>query len=517
VPTTVEAVALAAPARACTGGFVTHELDHTTTVPGGDQVQMFAANGSGVAINDLDNDRDLDVVLANHAGANTILWNQGGLAFRTERMPHGDSRSVNIVDVDGDGWLDLIFTRRASGPNYWRNSGSQHFTLDLLPGINKPLYAINWGDLDGDGDVDLVGGSYDAGLLADFGQSFLLGGEGGVYYYENRGDRYAPMRLASAAQALAIALFDMNGDERPDILVGNDFAVPDQGWVRQGESWVEATLFSTTSHSTMSFDSGDIDNDGREELFATDMKPYSDDPETMAAWQPLMAEMDHPPLEGDPQIMANVLQVRDSEGVFRDEAGTRGIDATGWSWSGKFGDLDNDGFLDLYVVNGMIEAEMFAHLPHHELVEQNQTLRNDGQGSFVPAREWQLGSRQSGRGMSMADLDQDGDLDIVVNNLRGAAQLFENRPCGGHSLQVDLFWPESKNTRALGARLTLHTSTGTYYRHVAAASGYLSGDPARIHFGLPAEAELQALDVQWPDGRLSKVEPLPQGLLSVTR
>jgi hypothetical protein len=157
-------------------------------------------------------------------------------------------------------------------------------------------------------------------------------------------------------------------------------------------------------------------------------------------------------------------------------------------------------------------------LPGDELVEENRALRNDGNGYFALAPEWELGSTASGRGMSMADLDNDGDLDIVVNNLQSPAQLFENRLCGGTSLEVDLRWPGSKNLYALGARLALHTSTGTYYRDVHANSGYISGDPSRIHFGVPAGAVPQRLEVRWPDGAISSVDGLAmRTLVTVTR
>jgi hypothetical protein len=213
-----------------------------------------------------------------------------------------------------------------------------------------------------------------------------------------------------------------------------------------------------------------------------------------------------------------VLQVRGADGRFHNQAYARAVDATGWSWSGKFGDLDGDGWLDLYVVNGMIAAELFHHLPNDELVEQNQALRNQGGGFFAPAPEWQLGSTASGRGMSMADLNGDGKLDIVVNNLRAPAMLFENRLCGGQALEVDLAWPGSRNTRAIGAIATLRTSAGTYTRDVRAISGYLSGDPARIHFGIPAGAAIDRLDIRWPDGAVSTVaQPQAQTVLRVTR
>jgi hypothetical protein len=231
-----------------------------------------------------------------------------------------------------------------------------------------------------------------------------------------------------------------------------------------------------------------------------------------------MATMPETHAPDDPQIMENVLQVRDTHGRFTNEAISRGLGATGWSWSAKFGDLDNDGFLDFYVVNGMIAQELFHHLPGGELVEQNQALRNLGDGTFAPAPNWNLGSTASGRGMSMADLDNDGDLDIVVNNLRSPAQLFENRLCGGSGLEVELIWLESGNTRALGGQLVLHTSAGSYARDVHAGSGYLSGDPPRVHFGFPTEAALYRLDIRWPDGTISRIEtPARQTLLTIQR
>ncbi len=518
---TVQQRVLSTPTPACTGTFVAHDLDHSTVVAG-ETVQMFEGNGTGVAINDLDDDGDLDLVLANRHGANTIFWNEGRLQFRPERFGRGATRAINVVDVDGDNHLDLVFTRGNSGPNYWRNTGmkqdNERWEQTILDGVAKPAYSMAWDDTDGDGDLDLVAGSYDAELLNVGGNNFLFGDGAGVYAYENRGDHWAGTRLAQKSQALALALFDVNADGHRDLLAGNDFATPDQTWARRGGAWIEAAPFSQISHSPMSYDWGDIDNNGSFELFATDMKPYTFNLQTLAQWRPMMEKMWHPTPFGDPQIMENTLQISQNDGTFRNEAYSRGIDATGWSWSGKFGDLDNDGFLDLYVVNGMIEAELFAYLPNQELVEQNQALRNDGSGRFVPVPQWKLGSERSGRGMSMADLDSDGDLDIVVNNIRGAAQLFENRLCGGTSIELDLRWPQSKNTRAIGATLILDTDAGRFSRDVRAGSGYLSGDPARVHFGIPAHATIRHLDIHWPDGAVTSLDKLsPHVLITVTR
>jgi len=121
-------------------------------------------------------------------------------------------------------------------------------------------------------------------------------------------------------------------------------------------------------------------------------------------------------------------------------------------------------------------------------------------------------------GIGLFDCDNDGKLDIVVNNVNGGAQLFHNQLCGGSSLQVDLFWPGSHNSRAIGSTLILSTDTANYYRDVKAASGYLSGDPARIHFGYPQDAVLRKLQIRWPDGAQSVVNnPAGNSILEVTR
>ena len=119
---------------------------------------------------------------------------------------------------------------------------------------------------------------------------------------------------------MTIALFDVNADGWLDIIVGNDFATQDQVWLHSAGGWQSAQPFAATTHSTMSLTAGDINNDGLDELFATDMKPYADDPQTQAAWMPVMEGMHDMMVPGDPQVMENVLQVRQPDGSFKNDA-----------------------------------------------------------------------------------------------------------------------------------------------------------------------------------------------------
>ncbi|MCS6827037.1 MAG: CRTAC1 family protein [Caldilinea sp.] len=494
----------------CVDAFIAHELPHLTSA-GADVPRLFDSNGSGLALNDLNGDGRIDIVLGDLSGPPAILWNQGHLQFRRSELPMvGRARSVGIVDVDGDALPDIVIANGIAAPAFFRNEGHARFRFTSLPGVDRPTYAMAWGDLDGDGDLDLVTGSYDAGRQVESGPNYLFNASGGVQVYLQENGEWRRRPLAESAHALAISLWDLNGDHRADIWVGNDFAEMDRVWLQNEQgTWIETAIFAQTTHNTMGIDRGDIDGDGIPEYFATDMKPYSNAVQTLAAWLPLMDKAAQRRRRGDPQISENTLQIW-REGRYVNEAYERKVDATGWSWSGKMGDLDHDGDLDLYVVNGMIAGDLFPYLPNGELIEENQALVNTGNGWFAPAAHWQLGSLRSGRSMSMADMDNDGDLDIVVNNLNSPAQLFENRLCvRGGVLTVELRWPAAKNHYAIGAVATLYTRQGLLVRDVRAIGGYLSGDPVRLHFGVPSGATPGDLRIRWPDGAVSSIKEPP--------
>ena len=294
----------------CAGTFISHELDHITK-NAVEPVDMYDSNGAGLAINDLDNDGDLDIVIANLAGNNSLFWNEGGLKFTQQNFPHGSSRAVSIVDLNYDGFNDIVFTMRVGTPLLWQHTGeTADFPFEKTPlvGVNEFAYAINWGDLDQDGDLDIVTGSYDTSLEKELRDTFMFGSGAGVFVFTNENGQFTSERLAETSQALALQLLDINQDGLQDILVGNDFiTVRDNYWLaKEGGGWEAAEPFNTTTENTMSFDVGDVNNDGVMELFAADMHPFADDEETNAAWTPVMELMmaAHTPVEGDPQINA---------------------------------------------------------------------------------------------------------------------------------------------------------------------------------------------------------------------
>lgn len=501
--------------RTCAGAFVPIDLDHVTSGPG-DTSSTFDGTGAGTAVGDLDDDGDLDIVMANLSGQSTLLRNQGGLRFEAEPLMAGRFRHVAIVDVEGDDDLDIVLSTGLGTPVLLQNTGRGGPVVDAfdrteLVGVRAITYSMGWADLGGDGDLDLVTGSYNA-ELSRARNSPVLGSDTGVIVHEREGDEYVVTRVAAEAQALAVQFLDMNADGAIDILVGNDLATPDGVWLDNDGGWLRVEPFTTTTFSTMSLDVGDVDNDGDFDLYATDMAPMSDDPADLERYAEVAIDMAAMPVVDDVQIPENVLlQAAGGDPGdlidFDNVAPAFGVRATGWSWAGLFGDLDSDGLLDLYVANGMRSDELFAALPNDRLVEPNQAFRNTGT-SMEPAPDWQLADDAGGRGMALADLDDDGDLDIVVNNLDEPARLFENQICGGHDMIVELEWPGSANTDAVSAIVTVTSGDRSFTRQISATRGYLSGGPLSAHFGLGEGDTAVSLRVEWPDGAITDINDL---------
>ncbi len=510
VETTVAVVPHAA--SECGPGFAAHDLEHVTAGTG-NTASTFDGTGAGVGIADLDGDADLDIVLANISQTSSVLENTGDLTFVRHELEEGRFRGVALLDLTSDGARDIVLTTGIGPPVLYQNPGDGNlggFERVRMPGVRAATYSMAWTDLGGDGDLDLVTGSYNAELTIRR-NSPVLGEDTGVVLHERTDTDFEVTRLSETAQALALITTDIDGDGRFDVLVGNDLATPDMTWLQTDEGVATTDdLFATSSYSTMSFDAADHDNDGRNELFSTDMRPPAPDDR----YREVEADLAAAPVVDDIQTPENVLNDFDDSDFVNMAAGAP-LAGTGWSWSGLFGDLDNDGLQDLYVANGMRSDQLFAFLPDSRLIEENQAFRNVN-GAFVTAPEWGLAATEGGRGMAQADLDGDGDLDIVINNLDAPSRLFENQLCG-RSITVDLNWEGTNNADALGATVRATSGDTTWSREITSSRGYLSSTPAIAHIGVGDTATVD-VTVVWPDGEVSSHRDQPTGShLSITR
>ena len=505
----IDSYDLAQKKSTCTNNFIPHKIPHRTS---SDKKKLiyYVSNGAGVSLADLNNDNLIDIVLAGLDQKPSVLLNMGNFKFDKYELDSYGTRGVYSVDIDGDGILEIVFTHAGNHPSLWkRNTHSSDIQFERVP--NKKFigrfnpYSLAWANLDEDNDLDMVGASYNAELIAR-GLGTPVGG--GVFLYKNKNGFFKAYHLASHSQALGLLIFDLDGDGLKDIFVGNDFGTPDMVLSKKFGYWSEINIFKTTTANTMGFAIGDVDNDGIYEIIATDMKPFKENP----IWIPPLTGTGSMQSDDGIQFLSNTLyfKVDDNNYNYIDLGKERGVDATGWSWSVQFGDLDNDGYLDLYIVNGMHNEDLFDHLPGNELIEKNQVFKNNGTGHFISKDEWDLDSSKSGRGMSIADLDNDGDLDIVINNYDDYSYIYENNICKGDSIEISLHWNGSKNSKAIGSELQLVTKNQKYYRLMEVNSGYISSIPARVHFGVGDidKEDILYLRIIWPDGKVSKIDSL---------
>ena len=229
----------------------------------------------------------------------------------------------------------------------------------------------------------------------------------------------------------------------------------------------------------------------------------------MAQWLPAMLKLTRPLSADDPQYIENTLQMWDGTN-WQNTAYNLQLDATGWSWSATFADLDNNGWQDLYVVNGMKANDLLAYLPNGELSEDDLLFQTSDAKKYTITQRG-LQHTGSGRAASMVDLDNDGDLDVVVNPIDGPAQLYRNNLCGTQSIIMTLIDESSRNRDAVGAVVRIQSPMGSQMRSVQVSSGYLSGRSTTIHFGLGTDTTVPTMHIQWPDGTYSMIDSLHSG------
>lgn len=503
---------------------------------------ILESTGSGAAFFDYDGDGRLDLYVVNgstfeqyknHKGPGNALYRNRGDGTFAEVTDQAGVRQggwglgAAVGDVDNDGRADLYVTNY--GPNtLYRNKGDGTFEdLSASAGAAGDAYSASaaFFDCDQDGDLDLYVANYVYFDLASVPADSTLdepcvylgglrvycgpqGMEGAAdVLYRNEGDgRFADVSAsagisgpASEYYGLGVMPEDYDGDGDVDIFVANDETpnalYRNEGNGRFAEVAVQAGVAYSGEGDTqagMGVDAADGDNDGDVDLYVTNF--YRE---------------------------PNTLYRNEGQGSFADATAAAGLAAPTLDflgWGTKFFDWDNDGDLDLFVVNGHVYPQVARGEAGIAYAQRNQLFVNEGDGRFAEV-EGGPGMQQPrvGRGAAFGDCDDDGDVDIFVNNLDQEPTLLRNE--GGnaqHWLRVQVEGGEGINRDGVGTRVRVHTAAGMQQRTIGGAGSYLSYSDPRAHFGL-GQAQRAAVEIRWPDGKIEQLGEVPADQLLVVR
>lgn len=520
---------------------------------------MYLYMGGGVAIGDLNNDGLSDIYFTGNMVENKLYLNKGKLKFEdiTDKAKvGGDDRwvtGVTMGDANQDGWLDLYVS--VSGK--WTTTKNMLFINDALEG-ESPTFteaADKYGvadtgnstqavffDYDLDGDQDLYVINYPLVSSRRNIAEFLSFRDNAPHHrsdrlYRNEGnekftDVTRQAGLAKYGLSLGVSVADFNQDGWPDIYVSNDFSTPDFFLINNKEGGFEDKNLELTNHTSyfgMGTDAADFNNDGLLDLYQVDMMPksYRRAKENMDSMDP---EKFYKMVDNDMhhQYSINTLQLNmgnDSVRLphFGDISKLAGVSSTDWSWASLFADFDNDGFKDLYVTNGVrrdinnsdyfrseevqnLETknplDMTLKIPSEKI--NNYAFRNNGDLTFSNVSEkWGVDFKGFSNGVAYADLDNDGDLELVINNLDDKSVLYENKASDFGSakyLRLKLEGPIN-NAFGLGCKVFLDDGNDTQYQEMTLTRGFQSSVEPIVHFGVGNKEIIEKVRVLWPDGK----------------
>jgi hypothetical protein len=492
---------------------------------------------TAAALVDVDGDRDLDL-LVNGIGVGTRLFLNDGRGGFTEKKDSGLSQtasatSMALADIDGDGDLDLYCTHfidvmRLADPTtrFALTRKGEGWEVSKINGesTRSPKWRGRFEALP-DGKVRELPEVHGFYLNEGQGRFRAIENEPGTYS-DAQGRPIPPYR----DWGLAVMFRDIDGDGLPDLYVCNDNTSPDRIWINQGRGRfreLEPFKLRHTSRSAMGVDFADVDRDGFDDFFVVDMlaREHRFRMTQLVRDRPTPAELED--AGGRPQFNRNTLFLGRPGGHFVDVAWMAGLAASDWTWTTLFMDVDLDGFEDLLVTNGF-EFDVMDQDSHSEIKDsgrrltenqlkrsmqmhprwrtRNAAFRNLGRARFEPAGSaWGFDLEGISYGMAAGDLDNDGDLDLVVNNLNAPATLYENT--GPGSRVAVRLRGRAPNTQGIGARLSLVSPGRTQSQEMIAAGRYLSADePLRV-FAFDAGADAGArLKVRWRSGRETVVD-----------
>ena len=509
--------------------------------------------GGGVAIGDINNDGLQDIYVTGNMVPNKLYLNKGGLQFEDisdQAGVSGDDRwytGVTMADVNNDGWLDIyvcVSGQYAPFQNQlFINNKDNTFTERAEEyGIDDASTSIQatFFDYDLDGHLDVFVGNYPQIKVSMGNQYYYQKIQANEYeesghLYKNNGDgTFTDVTIQAGLQNFGLTLgliaSDLNQDGYIDLYLSNDFIVPDYCYLNNGDGTFREVSQSTTRHTSMfgmGVDAADFNNDGLLDFGQVDMTPedYKRAKTNMASMSPASFQ-EAVDLGFHHQYMQNSIQLNNGitkEGlpIFSDIARYTGMALTDWSWGIMFADLDNDGRKDVFISNGMkrdvnnndalaeVAANsifggtnpLFSDLPSEPI--PNYAFKNQGALQFENKTiAWGLDTKGFTNGFSTGDLDQDGDLDLVLNNLGGKLSLWENKTntLGQHFLQVN-FKGTKQNPLGIGAKVELETSSQKQSQELTLTRGFQSSVPPILHFGLGNHPSVTKLKVIWPDGK----------------
>ena len=502
-----------------------------------------ASMGAAVSVADFDRDGWQDFYVTNSAegSANRLYRNLGDGTFTdvaaavglADVNTAGTGVSMGSVwgDYDNDGDEDL-FLYKYGQPELFRNNGQRFTPVGALVGLPRWVNAGSaiWFDFDRDAWLDLFIAGYwpdDVDLwrlqtTRIMPDSFEYAQNGGRnYLLRNRGDGTfedvtEAMGIGSRRWTLAVAAADLLGTGYPDLFLANDYGVSELFANRGGRQFVDVgpeTGVGRTPKSGMNASFGDVFNDGRLAIYKTNIS----EPGVLLQANDLWV-----PGAGD-----------DGVPTYENLASALGVDLGGWSWGAQFGDLNNDGTLDIYLVNGMVSAgERSSYwydfsviaVGHSAIIadaanwpamngrslsgyQRKRVWLNDGRGRFTDVAQI-VGATDTfdGRAVAFADLENRGVLDVIVANQRGPLLIYRNdvEP-GRHWIDVELEGAAS-NRSAIGARVELHWDDRIQVQEVHGGSGFSAQNQRRLHYGLGTAAAVDRLVIRWPSGRVQTIE-----------
>ncbi len=500
--------------------------------------------GCGIGIGDFDHDGRPDIFVANKVESCQLFRNLGGFKFEdiTDRAGVRDNpgpnpgpwkQGVAVVDINNDGWLD-IYVCRFNAPNLlyinqrdgtFKESAAA-YGLDVKDASNTAAFC----DYDRDGWLDV----YIQTNLLDNARH--PGGQRDYLFHNTRDGTFTNVTDhagigAAETQGHSATWWDYDNDGWPDLYVANDFETPDFLYHNNHDGTFTNVIDQVVPHmpfSSMGADFGDVNNDGLIDFMVADMAAttHQKDQRTMADARGSSRDpKDDSPAA--PSFQRNALYLNTGTGRMLEAAFLTGLSASDWTWSLRFEDLDNDGRLDLHVTNGMYREihnadllwkMMTAESPQERVriarnspvfAESHFAFRNLGDLHFENVSQaWGLDQKGVAFAAAFADLDGDGDLDLVYTNYQAGPTVLRNDSDTGHRIIIELQGVTSNRT-GYGAVVRLESAGGVQVRQLAQSRGYMSTSEPIVHFGLGDDTTIQRLEVAWPSGHRQVFENLP--------